>query len=108
MPSKLLIEAANAYHRRGSFDTFGIQGASALSVDFPAVMQRVRAMRDDFVASTLALTDTLGKRSVAGRALRGPGLWRSTVNASRHAPSSSPPAHTFHPQTLAGLLQTAC
>ncbi len=73
MPSKLLIEAANAYHRRGSFDTFGIQGASALSVDFPAVMQRVRAMRDDFVASTLALTDTLGKRSVAGRArLRGP------------------------------------
>lgn len=73
MPSKLLIEAANAYHRRGSFDTFGIQGASALSVDFPAVMQRVRAMRDDFVASTLALTDTLGKRSMAGRArLRGP------------------------------------
>ncbi len=73
MPSKLLIEAANAYHRRGSFDTFGIRGASALSIDFPAVMQRVRAMRDDFVASTLALTDTLGKRSVAGRArLRGP------------------------------------
>ncbi|MEZ5720135.1 MAG: dihydrolipoyl dehydrogenase [Burkholderiaceae bacterium] len=73
MPSKLLIEAANAYHRRGSFDTFGIQGASALSVDFPAVMQRVRAMRDDFVASTLALTDTLGKHSMAGRArLRGP------------------------------------
>ncbi|MCO5104334.1 MAG: dihydrolipoyl dehydrogenase [Burkholderiaceae bacterium] len=73
MPSKLLIEAANAYHRRGSFDTFGIRGASALSVDFPAVMQRVRAMRDDFVASTLALTDTLGKRSMAGRArLRGP------------------------------------
>lgn len=73
MPSKLLIEAANAYHRRGSFDTFGIRGASALSVDFPAVMQRVRAMRDDFVASTLALTDTLGERSVAGRArLRGP------------------------------------
>ena len=73
MPSKLLIEAANAYHRRGSFDTFGIRGASTLSIDFPAVMQRVRAMRDDFVASTLALTDTLGKRSVAGRArLRGP------------------------------------
>lgn len=73
MPSKLLIEAANAYHRRGSFDTFGIRGASALSVDFPAVMQRVRAMRDDFVASTVALTDTLGERSVAGRArLRGP------------------------------------
>lgn len=73
MPSKLFIEAANAYHRRGSFDTFGIRGASALSVDFLAVMQRVRAMRDDFVASTLALTNTLGKRSMAGRArLRGP------------------------------------
>ena len=30
MPSKLLIEAANAYHRRGTFETFGIRGSDHL------------------------------------------------------------------------------
>ena len=68
MPSKLLIEAANAYHRRTSFDTFGIRGSDALSVDMPAVMQRLRALRDEFVTSTIKTTDALGKRSIAGRA----------------------------------------
>ena len=68
MPSKALIEAANAFHRRHSFDAFGIRGAAALSVDVPAVLRRVRALRDDFVAGTLAATDELGERSLAGRA----------------------------------------
>ena len=35
MPSKALIEAANAFHRRGSFDTFGIRGAESLARTFP-------------------------------------------------------------------------
>ena len=68
MPSKALIEAANAFHRRHSFDAFGIRGAAALSVDVPAMLRRVRALRDDFVAGTLAATDELGERSLAGRA----------------------------------------
>lgn len=68
MPSKLLIEAANAYHRRNSYDTFGIRGSEALSVDMAAVMQRLRALRDDFVAGTLKATDVLGKRSIQGHA----------------------------------------
>ncbi|MBN8516107.1 dihydrolipoyl dehydrogenase [Accumulibacter sp.] len=68
MPSKALIEAANAFHRRHSFDAFGIRGAAALSVDVPAVLRRVRALRDDFVAGTLAATDELGEHSLAGRA----------------------------------------
>ncbi|MGP1628918.1 MAG: dihydrolipoyl dehydrogenase [Giesbergeria sp.] len=73
MPSKLLIEAANAYHRRHSFGEFGIRGSDKLSVDFPAVMQRLRALRDDFVAGTVRVTDALGERSLAGRArLLGP------------------------------------
>ena len=46
MPSKLLIEAANAYHRRFTFEAFGIRGSEALSVNFPAVMERLRALRD--------------------------------------------------------------
>ena len=68
MPSKLLIEAANAYHRSKSYATFGIVGSDALSVDMPAVMQRLRRLRDEFVAGTLEATDVLGKRSVQGRA----------------------------------------
>jgi dihydrolipoamide dehydrogenase len=53
MPSKLLIEAANAYHRRHSLSAFGIHHADALTVDMPAVMARVRQLRDFYVDSTL-------------------------------------------------------
>ncbi|MBE7423161.1 MAG: dihydrolipoyl dehydrogenase [Zoogloeaceae bacterium] len=74
MPSKVLIEAANAYHRRSTFEEFGIRGAAHLSVDLPAVLRRVRRLRDGFVSGTLAATDNLGERAVAGRArLTGPG-----------------------------------
>jgi len=73
MPSKALIEAAGAFHRRRAFEAFGIRGADALSVDLPAVLRRVRKLRDAFVAGTLKATDDLGERSVAGRArLAGP------------------------------------
>lgn len=68
MPSKALIESANAFHRRRMLDTFGVAGASGLSVDIPAVLRRVRRLRDDFVAGTIRLTDELGPRSIAGRA----------------------------------------
>lgn len=74
MPSKLLIEAANAWHRRTAFDEFGITGADRLSLDLPAVLRRVRRLRDGFVAGARKATDTLGERAVAGRArLHGPG-----------------------------------
>ena len=68
MPSKLLIEAANAYHRRHTFEAFGITGSSALAVDIPAVLRRLRRLRDEFVAGTARITDELGERSIAGRA----------------------------------------
>jgi len=68
MPSKVLIEAANAFHKRVVFDEMGIRGAAGLSAELPAVLARVRALRDDFVAGTLKLTDRLGERSIAGRA----------------------------------------
>ena len=69
MPSKLLIEAADAFHRRHTFDAFGIRGGDALHVDVPAVLRRVRALRDEFVAHTLKITDGLGDRNIAGRAV---------------------------------------
>ncbi|MCP5250090.1 MAG: dihydrolipoyl dehydrogenase [Candidatus Accumulibacter sp.] len=68
MPSKALIEAANAYHRRHAFEAFGIRGGGGLSIDPAAVLRRVRALRDDFVAGTLKATDELGERNLAARA----------------------------------------
>ena len=68
MPSKVLIEAANAFHRREGFEALGIRGAQGLSVSVPAVLARVRQLRDGYVAGTLKLTDALGERSIAGRA----------------------------------------
>lgn len=73
MPSKLLIEAANAYHRRLSFDAFGIKHADKLRVDMPAVMARVRELRDFYVDSTLKATNQFSDKLVAAEAcLLGP------------------------------------
>jgi dihydrolipoamide dehydrogenase len=68
MPSKLLIEAANAFHHRRTFDEFGIRGADHLTVDGAAVLRRVRRLRDEFVAGALDATQSLGERAIAGRA----------------------------------------
>lgn len=68
MPSKVLIEAANAFHRRGTFEEFGIQGAGHLTLSIPDVLRRVRRLRDDFVASTLKTTEELGERAISGHA----------------------------------------
>ena len=68
MPSKALIEAANAFHRRHAFEAFGLRGAQGLSADIAAVLQRVRTQRDQFVAGALQATETLGAARMAGRA----------------------------------------
>ena len=73
MPSKALIEAANALHRSHAFEEFGIRGAEALFADIPSVLQRVRRLRDDFVAGVMTATEDLGSAVVSGRAtLLGP------------------------------------
>lgn len=48
MPSKVLIETANTYHRRKQFDEFGITGGDDLDVNLRAVMGHVRRLRDQF------------------------------------------------------------
>lgn len=68
MPSKTLVEAANAFHRRKALEAFGVGGADGLTVDIPAVLRRVRRLRDGFVAGMLKLTDELKDHSIAGRA----------------------------------------
>ena len=73
MPSKALIEVANAFYARNKAEAFGIRGSEHLSIDSPAVMQRVRALRDRFVGGVVKSTEVLGDRSIAGRArLLGP------------------------------------
>jgi dihydrolipoamide dehydrogenase len=68
MPSKALIESANAFARREHFAALGIHGAGGLQIDRAAVLARVRALRDDFVRGIVRLTDDVGDRSIAGRA----------------------------------------
>jgi dihydrolipoamide dehydrogenase len=68
MPAKALIESANAFHRRTHFDELGLRGADRLSVDRAAVLRRVRALRDRFVAGIVKVTDDLGEKSLSGRA----------------------------------------
>jgi dihydrolipoamide dehydrogenase len=68
MPSKALIEAANAFHRRKVLEVFGVSGAEGLTVDIPAVLRRLRRLRDGFVAGMIKLTDELNENSIAGRA----------------------------------------
>lgn len=68
MPSKSLVEAALAFHRGKALGSFGVTGAEQLAVDIPAVLRRVRGLRDGFVAGMLKVTDELKDRSIAGRA----------------------------------------
>lgn len=68
MPSKALVEAAKAFYRREALAEFGIHGAEKLEVDIPAVLARVRRLRDDFVSGTLKATEAIGERNIAGRA----------------------------------------
>lgn len=73
MPSKALIAAANAFHARTRLDEFGIRGGAALEADIPAVLHRVRALRDHFVSGVLKATEDLGPRNIAAHArLDGP------------------------------------
>jgi dihydrolipoamide dehydrogenase len=67
MPSKALIEAANAFHHRHRLHEMGISGGDRLTVDPAAVLRRVRALRDAFVAYVLERTQDLGERNITGR-----------------------------------------
>ncbi|WP_438970162.1 dihydrolipoyl dehydrogenase [Methylophaga sp.] len=69
MPSKLLIEAANAFHRRHSFEAFGIRQAEKLEIDIAAVFKRVRELRDYYVSSVLDTVDALGSKNISGKAI---------------------------------------
>lgn len=73
MPSKALIAAANAFQAKVNLSEFGIRGGERLHADIPAVLERVRRLRDHFVSGVLEATEDLGDRNIAGHArLDGP------------------------------------
>lgn len=49
MPSKVLIQAANDFHRRHSLEEMGIHGGESLKVDIQESFKHVRKLRDRFV-----------------------------------------------------------
>ena len=49
MPSKVMIQAAEDFHRRKVFEREGIDGGEGLSLDKEEVMEFVRELRDSFV-----------------------------------------------------------
>lgn len=59
MPSKVLIQVAEDFHRKSIFDREGIDGGEKLSVDVPASMEHVQDLRDVFVDKTLGVTDEM-------------------------------------------------
>lgn len=59
MPSKVLIQVAEDFHRKSIFDREGIDGGEELSVDVPASMEHVQDLRDVFVDKTLSVTDDM-------------------------------------------------
>ena len=68
MPSKALIQIAHDYHRRTGFDTAGIRGGQHLTIDPPAVLRRVRELRDRFAGGMVRKTDRLEPHLLKGRA----------------------------------------
>lgn len=73
MPSKALIESANVLHRARSAAALGLTGGEGVAADIPAVLARVRRLRDGFVKGPQATSAKLGDRAISGRArLLGP------------------------------------
>lgn len=74
MPSKALIAAGRAAHDARNAGSFGIR-TGPVGIDGEAVMRRVRAERDHFVASVLEDVDAIPEdHRIAGRArFAGPG-----------------------------------
>ena len=59
MPSKVMIQIADDFHRRGIFAREGIDGAENLGIDIPASMEHVQDLRDVFVDKVLGTTDAM-------------------------------------------------
>ena len=67
MPSKVLIQTADDFHRRTLLDKKGIRNGNQLQVDSAAVMRYVRTLRDRFTGGMVDKTRRLGQQLIEGR-----------------------------------------
>lgn len=110
MPSKVLIQVANDYHRRKLYPGQGILGGESLRVDSPSVLRHVRALRDRFVRSAVEPLEQLGDRLISDKGMFiGPTLIRvgkktirtkSTIIATGSSPLFPKEWHSFENQIL--------
>jgi len=69
MPSKVVIQVAEDFHRRHRFERIGIEGREALRLDSAEAFEHVRDVRDIFVDRILAgTTDDMGEAFIEGHA----------------------------------------
>jgi dihydrolipoamide dehydrogenase len=68
MPSKVLIQIADDFHRRSIFAGEGISSGEQFRVDTKAALGHVRALRDRFVGGMLTSTKELGEHYLPGHA----------------------------------------
>ena len=68
MPTKALIEAANACHERRFLAELGVGGVEGLAIDRRKIFEHVRRMRDGFTNGMIKSTQKLGDRNIEGHA----------------------------------------
>jgi dihydrolipoamide dehydrogenase len=69
MPSKVMIQIADNFHRRHALAGEGIRGADALQLDISIAMDHVRALRDGFYGGIIKdLIEPLGNKFIDGYA----------------------------------------
>ncbi len=66
MPSKVLIQVANDFHRRHVFSKLGIHGGDNLTLNIPEALRHVRSLRDRFVGGVLKTVKALGEQNIEG------------------------------------------
>jgi len=88
MPSKVMIQVADDYHRKSIFDREGIDGADELGLDKPAIMEHVQDLRDVFVDKTLGVTDALDEAHLIDGYARFVDEHTIEVNAERYKAKS--------------------
>jgi dihydrolipoamide dehydrogenase len=68
MPSKILIQVANDFHRRRILAREGILGGDGIRIDPAGVLSYLRSLRDDFVQGVVGTIEKIGDRNLRGYA----------------------------------------
>lgn len=68
MPSKIFIHSANICYEKQHFKTLGINGAVDISANVPAILKRVRKLRDEFTGGVIQYIESIGDQFQLGEA----------------------------------------